>query len=122
MAEGWAKGFASGAGATSGLIMALSVVWLSGAVMAAVAALAGHSLAGWVAYAAYVVQLFVLLRKVGSFGIISALLYPVPLLFFFVVFGASVARGGRHRSARPRRLWRRPRRSPWQATAASSAG
>jgi len=94
MAEGWAKGFASGAGATSGLIMALSVVWLSGAVMSAVAALAGHHPVGWVAYAAYVLQLFFLLRKVGSFGIVAALFYPVPLLFFFVVFGASVVRGG----------------------------
>ncbi len=95
MVDGWGKGFASGAGATSGLVMSLSVVWLSGAVMAAVAALAGHRWVGALVYLAYVVQSFVLLRKIGSFGVVTALLYPVPLMFFFVVFGASVVRGGR---------------------------
>ena len=95
MADGWAKGFASGAGATSALIMTLSVVWLSGAVMAGVAAVGGRHSIGLIAYLAYVAQLFVLLRRFGSFGVGTALLYPIPLVFFFVVFGASVMRKGR---------------------------
>ena len=77
------------------MVMSLSVVWLSGAVMAAVAAVAGHRWIGALVYLAYVVQLFFLLRRVGSFGLMTALLYPVPLAFFFGVFGASVMRKGR---------------------------
>ena len=33
-------------------------------------------------------------RKVGAFSLLSALLYPLPLVFFFLVFFWSAARSG----------------------------
>jgi 4,4'-diaponeurosporenoate glycosyltransferase len=46
-------------------------------------------------YFACAVQLAWLSRRVGAFRWFTTLLYPVPLLFFFVVFAWSKARSGR---------------------------
>ena len=42
-------------------------------------------------YAASVVQVWVLGRRAGRFGPVTALLYPVALVFFLAVFLRSVA-------------------------------
>jgi 4,4'-diaponeurosporenoate glycosyltransferase len=43
------------------------------------------------AYAAVAAQLWVHLRRIGTFGPVVALLYPLPLLLFLVVFARSLA-------------------------------
>jgi hypothetical protein len=59
----------------------------------AASALGGHyGPAGVGVYALYVAQFLFLLRRFGSFWIVTAILYPIPLLFFFVTFAWSIAR------------------------------
>jgi 4,4'-diaponeurosporenoate glycosyltransferase len=94
--EGWTKGFASGAGQTPPAILWLVIAWTSGLMLAPLAmALDGFRWPGLVAYALCATQVGWLLRKAGSFRWVTALLYPVPLVFFFAVFGRSVSRAAR---------------------------
>lgn len=78
LVEGWTKNFAGGAANTRPLTLLLVVAWMSGLIAAPFT----HPLA----YAAYVVQLAVLFRRVGRFSPLTALLYPIPLAFFVGVF------------------------------------
>jgi len=48
-----------------------------------------------VLYLLFAVQLGVMSRQVGAFRWYTALLYPVPLVFYFVVFTRSVLRSGK---------------------------
>lgn len=89
--EGWTKNFASGAGATPPWRLAGIVLWIAGlgsAVVALVGAARGD-LPWWVAiglYTASAVQIRVMSARVGRFGTVSALLYPVLLAVFVGVF------------------------------------
>ena len=96
LAEGWGKGFASGAGASSGATVALSVAWVSGGLMAAgtlpLALATGSAwltLASALVYLAYAIQVGWLSRRVGSFSWFFALLYPAPLVAFVCIFAYS---------------------------------
>ena len=93
LVQGWTKGFASGAGRTNGPTLLLIVVWLTG-MMLPLNSLFNSIWAGPV-YLIYVLQLAFALRRVGSFRWYTALLYPIPLIFFFVVFAVSALRSGR---------------------------
>ena len=71
--------------------------WISGSI-AVLDAMRGwpDGLSNWVvaglaAYCAYVVQLWWLLRRLGNFGWLTALTYPVSLAFFVVVFLRSLS-------------------------------
>jgi 4,4'-diaponeurosporenoate glycosyltransferase len=46
--------------------------------------------AGGIAYGAYVLQIQWLLRRLGNFGWLTALSYPVSLLFFMAIFTRSL--------------------------------
>jgi 4,4'-diaponeurosporenoate glycosyltransferase len=107
--EGWSKNFSTGAGTTPLWRIALTFLWVAGALFAgwnawrgAIDLVAGGSGPGaivWVAYGAYVVQLFVMLRQVGNFGVVTALLYPIPAFAFVAIFVWSLvlmARGEVH--------------------------
>lgn len=91
--EGWTKNFANGAAAANPLTVLLIGVWLSLPMDAAwrVARLAlpgadtGGAAAG-VVYACVVVELAWMLRRIGRFGVLTALLFPLPLVFFLGVF------------------------------------
>jgi 4,4'-diaponeurosporenoate glycosyltransferase len=88
--KGWTKAFVTGADKTPRLIFFLSVLWLSGAAYAVVAlpfvaAADGAARLQVLLYPAYAMQLFFLLRKVGSFSALTALLYPLPQFFFFTI-------------------------------------
>jgi 4,4'-diaponeurosporenoate glycosyltransferase len=56
------------------------------------------------AYALGAVQVATRSRQVGNFSWASALLYPVPLLFFFVVFTRSALRSGKQVSWKGRSI------------------
>ena len=93
LVAGWTKGFASGAGRTSpGKLVAL-VLWMSVLILP-VSRWPFRSWS-WVLYALCVVQVAWAGRKVGSFRWYAAVLYPIPLCFFFVVFAMSVMRSGK---------------------------
>ncbi|MBN2310979.1 MAG: glycosyltransferase [Candidatus Hydrogenedentes bacterium] len=94
--EGWSKAFASGAASTPPWIMLASVGWLTGAILAVIelvwALVAGPGPALAIACAVYLLfalQLAGLLRRLGSFRVVTALLYPIPLLFYQGVFARS---------------------------------
>jgi 4,4'-diaponeurosporenoate glycosyltransferase len=96
---GWTKGFAAGAGQTPLPLLLLIIGWIAGLFMPLIhlpLALAEgeHLLAtAWLLlYAAMTVQIFVQLRRVGSFHGSTALLYPICLIFYFVVFTRSLLR------------------------------
>lgn len=94
--EGWTKGFASGAGRTPGSTMLLIVLWTIGLMLAPLGwVLAGGWLPFGGAYLLCAAQVRWFSRRVGSFGWCSAVCYPVPLVFFFLLFTWSVLRSGK---------------------------
>lgn len=99
LADGWTKNFARGAMSTDLLILLMMVAWISGA-CASVDAVSkwpsegpsAWALAGSIAYSAYVLQIWWLLRQLGNFGLGTALTYPVSVTFFTFVFIRSLYR------------------------------
>jgi len=93
LVEGWTKGFASGAGQTEKPMLLLIVAWLTGMMLP----LGLLPFSAWASllYLFFAAQLAVMFRHVGAFRWYTALFYPVPLIFFFVVFAVSVLRSGR---------------------------
>jgi 4,4'-diaponeurosporenoate glycosyltransferase len=104
--ESWTKAFATGAGATSPLILALSILWLTAA-MLTMLTLATHP--GVIFLFLYLVNAALIawyVRQLGTFRLITALLYPIPLVFYFAIFAQSLSLRLLHRSVswRGRRL------------------
>jgi 4,4'-diaponeurosporenoate glycosyltransferase len=94
--QGWTKGFASGAGQTPRGTLFLIVAWMIGLMLAPLGWLmTGDSLSWGAAYLLCAAQVGWLSRRVGGFHWFSALLYPLPLIFFFAVFAWSAARSGK---------------------------
>jgi len=93
---GWTKGFASGAGQTARATLLLIIAWIVGLMLAPLGGLVTRDWLRWGAiYLLYAAQVGGFSRQVGAFRWFSALLYPLPLLFFFAVFAWSVAHSGR---------------------------
>jgi 4,4'-diaponeurosporenoate glycosyltransferase len=99
--EGWTKNLASGAGAVPLGRVAMTAAWvtaLGGAALDLVGAVSVGSTPSWPAalavYLAFVVQVALLGRRTGSFPVVTALLYPVPLVAFMLLFLRSVWRTG----------------------------
>lgn len=99
LADGWTKNFAQGAMTTGPLMLLLIVCWVSGsvAVLDAVRGWPTDGLSNWVAagliaYCAYAVQLWWLLRRLGNYTLVTALTYPLSLLLFVAVFVRSLYR------------------------------
>lgn len=93
--EGWTKGFASGANHSSRLIT--MVLWMIGLMSTTIGlTLANEPIAWGLLYLLYALQVANIARRVGSFPFFSALLFPVPLLFFFVIFARSAWKSGRN--------------------------
>ena len=96
MMDGWIKGFAGGAGKTPLPLLLLVIAWMSGLVMATGnLLLAKNAPVCLVVYAAYAAQVAWLLRRVGTFHWATALLFPAPLVFYFIIFTRSVWRAAR---------------------------
>ena len=97
LVAGWSKGFAAGAGKTSIPVLILIIAWMVGATgtarhlaRAMIAADANGMTLWGILYLCYALQIYWMLARIGSFKLYTALLYPVPLLFFFVVFAYSI--------------------------------
>ncbi len=94
--QGWTKGFASGAAQTPRGTLLLIVAWMSGLMLAPVGGLVTGDWLRWgVAYLLCAAQVAWFGRLAGAFRWFTALLYPVPLVFFFLVFAWSVLRSGK---------------------------
>ncbi len=96
LVEGWIKGFASGAGQTPRGTLCLIVAWMSGLMMVPSGCLFGGDPLAWsLLYLSCAAQVWWFGRRVGAFRWYAALFYPLPLVFFFVVFALSAMRSGR---------------------------
>ena len=97
LVEGWTKNFAAGAGSTRVGRLVLIVLWvtcLSSATLALDNALRGDMAlpVGVALYLAFAAQLMVMFRQVGNFSPLTALAFPIPLVFFGVIFCRSLWR------------------------------
>ena len=105
LVEGWTKGFAAGAGQTPRGVLLLLVGWMFGLMLVPLVwVVAGNSWAWAGLYLLCAAQAGWLARRIGSFSWWAALMYPVPLVFFFIVFGRSVLRGGKQVVWKGRRI------------------
>jgi len=103
--QGWVKGFTSGAGETSPLILIGIVAWVTGAlgtvrhlVMDLFNGPIGTFAVFALLYMFYSLQIRGFLRKTGRFHGLTATFYPIPILFFvFVFLGSLVYRVTGHR-------------------------
>ena len=93
LCESWKKAFTDGAAATDSIVLALAVLWLTALcsifLLVCIAPSSGRIFAA-TAYLLAAAQVFWIARQIGSFRWITALLYPIPLLFFFGLFGSSL--------------------------------
>ena len=93
--EGWTKGLVQGAAGSSRMVRGLSVVWL-GSMALAFAWLFYHPGCQWMwvvaVYAAFALQMVLFSRQVGSYSVLTSVLYPVPLTFYFGLFGLAFAK------------------------------
>jgi 4,4'-diaponeurosporenoate glycosyltransferase len=96
LVHGWTKGFAAGAGGTPTGTLLLVIAWMAGLLLAPKAGfLTGEWLFWGPACGLCSLQVAWIGRKLGDFGWLLMLLYPVPLLFFFGVFAWSAMRSGK---------------------------
>lgn len=93
LVEGWSKNMASGSATIGAARLVATVVWVCGAVAASAELVqwllgAGSATTAevWVAWAAFALQLGVMLRQLGNFGLWPALAFPLPFVAFVVVF------------------------------------
>ncbi len=92
--QGWSKAFASGAGNTAPGILCASIMWISAGFVSFILPLCclHTGMPSWLCvlslslYAAYAAQVAWMMRRVGSFGLKCALLYPIYLIFYNAVF------------------------------------
>jgi len=91
--DGWSKGFATGAAKTYLPILIAVVLWIGGGISAtryAVEAISSAkplpALAWGASYFGYCAQVYWMLFRIGTFKVYTALLYPISLLFFILVF------------------------------------
>jgi 4,4'-diaponeurosporenoate glycosyltransferase len=91
--EGWTKGFASGAGMLDSSGLYLVIAWISGAFTAVtgltcslIAKSRKPSISGFCLYAMYVIQFRKILNRLGNYGLLAPILFPVLISFFTIVF------------------------------------
>ncbi len=97
--EGFSKGFGTGAKAMSLGTLFMVVGWIFGGVgvtrelmQSALLIDPDRFLRWFVLYVFYIFQIHWMLSRIGNFGFTTALLFPIPLLFFVMVFFTSLMR------------------------------
>lgn len=96
LVEGWTRGFASGAGQTPVAMLLLLIGWMTGLMLPLTGLVLGGNPALWLGvYALCAMQVAWLMSRVGAFWLVTALVYPAPLIFYFVVFARSAIRSGK---------------------------
>jgi 4,4'-diaponeurosporenoate glycosyltransferase len=94
--ESWQKAFATGASITTPLVLALSIYWLTAAMLTAILAIASRTHIAIALYLLNTAQIFWYARQLGTFRFLTVLFYPIPLAFYFAVFAQSLSRQKRH--------------------------
>lgn len=93
--NGWSKAFASGAGKTPFLILLNIIAWISAGFIIPVFLIysyytQGNTFIWFLFYILYALQLARMMKNTGSFRYLSALLFPVHLVFYCIVFFLSL--------------------------------
>jgi 4,4'-diaponeurosporenoate glycosyltransferase len=94
LCESWRKAFADGAAASETLVLSLSIIWLTAlCTIFLLLCTTSWPMRGFAAalYLLAAAQVHWSARQLGTFGWTTALLYPVPLLFFFGLFASSLS-------------------------------
>ena len=86
LVQGWTKNYGTGAWAIGFLRLAFITFWITFAI-GAVKWGGGIDSHVWprIFYAAFALQLFVMMRQVGNFSVLCALLYPLQIVFLMFV-------------------------------------
>jgi 4,4'-diaponeurosporenoate glycosyltransferase len=99
LVEGFGKGFGTGANAMSMVSLVMIGGWVFGGVSVTRHVLQSAimdnpvELVGWLVFVVlYIFQIHWMLRRIGNFGFLTALLFPIPLIFFVLVFAYSILR------------------------------
>jgi 4,4'-diaponeurosporenoate glycosyltransferase len=90
LVEGWTKNLARGARFVRPSTLVAIVLWLSLCMEAAWWLVNDRDEAAVAIYAVIVVQLAWMLRRIGRFGVMTAVVYPVALTSFLAVFARSM--------------------------------
>jgi 4,4'-diaponeurosporenoate glycosyltransferase len=105
MSESWAKAFVQGAADSGGMVLFFAIVWISSLWSATLLPLMprdyGRLSVGFV-YLLLALQIAWLARRLGSYRVLTCLLFPLPLAYYCVVFG----RAGARRALGRKTLWR----------------
>lgn len=93
LVQGWSKNFGTGALSLSFINLALISLWISGAVGASILFFVNaggfpgpNAILPMLLYLAYVLQIGVLVSRLGNFSLWLGLVFPIPLYFFILVF------------------------------------
>ena len=96
--EGWGKGFAEGSDSIRKSFLLLTILWITGCFEVFIALVRSLSFSEtdivWALvalYGLYVLQIRWILQKIGRFQIWTALLFPIPLVFFTLLMIWSIA-------------------------------
>jgi 4,4'-diaponeurosporenoate glycosyltransferase len=99
LVSGWGKSFSSGAGETPPTIMRVIIAWISGMIITTSfttkTLLMGHytDALPWVTlYGLYVLQFLWHARRIGTYRLLTGLMFPVFLAFFLILFSWSTFR------------------------------
>ncbi len=97
LVDGWSKGFATGARMAHIPLLLAIIAWVGSGISATVSAIGAvwsmqdTAIIWWtLAYVGYAIQVHWMASRVGTFKLYTALLFPVSLMFFVVVFFRSV--------------------------------
>ncbi len=93
LCESWKKAFADGAAASEGVILGAAIAWLSSLCATFLLACFASGPCRSIALVLYLLaagQIYYFARQVGEYRWSTALLYPIPLLFFFWLFADSL--------------------------------
>lgn len=93
LVAGWTKGCRTGASAVDAPTLLLIILWVGGLVSGMVMPFVTSW--GWWIYFAFAVQMAALLRRVGSFSLLTAAVYPGLLVFYLAVFLRAMGPAGR---------------------------
>jgi 4,4'-diaponeurosporenoate glycosyltransferase len=106
LVEGWTKNLAGGARRAAWWPRLGAVAWVAAGMAILASALTGATGLTAVAWALFSLELWWMLRRLGSFHPLAALLFPIPLVVFVLLFARSaLVRGtGRPVAWRGRRL------------------
>lgn len=99
LTRGWMKAFATGAARTPAWVLGLSIIWMGGAIASCALLATGLArrdapltLAAFAAAFLHAIELRRASVALGTYPRVASLLFPVPLLFYQVVFACAALR------------------------------